>query len=224
MAQNYVAGESWDVKLATVTHGQNHLKVVRGSDPAPTPAGERETQPDIEVSRALHDLISRFDSFVRRTAARHGLMGSDLDDVVQDLRVRIWRSFGTATAIRNASAAYLSRAAISASLDIIRRRRAGKSSGIPLDAVADVSFVERRAGPEEHVAAADLSRAVHEALGLLAESRRAVVRMYLAGYDRFEIADLLGWTEGKTRNLLYRGLEDLRGILTARGITGIDAQ
>lgn len=224
MAQDYVAGESWNFKLATVTHGQNHLKVVRGNDPAPTPAGEREKQPDAEVSRALHDLISRFDSFVRRTAARHGLMGSDLDDVVQDLRVRIWRSFGTATAIRNASAAYLSRAAISASLDIIRRRRAGKSSGISLDAVADVSFVERRPGPEEHVAAADLARAVHEALGLLAESRRAVVRMYLAGYDRFEIAELLGWTEGKTRNLLYRGLEDLRGILTARGITGIDAQ
>ena len=223
MAQDCVASECWDFELATVTHGENRLKVVRSSDPAPTPAGERHQQPDVEVSRALHDLISRFDSFVRRTAARHGLMGSDLDDVVQDLRIRIWRSFGTATAIRNASTAYLSRAAISASLDIVRRRRAGKSSGIPLDDVADISLAERRAGPEERVAAADLSRAVHEALGLLAESRRAVVRMYLAGYDRFEIAELLGWTEGKTRNLLYRGLEDLRGILSARGITGIDA-
>jgi DNA-directed RNA polymerase specialized sigma24 family protein len=46
---------------------------------------------------------------------------------------------------------------------------------------------------------------LHRALGLLAESRRAVVRMHLAGYDRDEIAELLGWSEAKTRNLLTVG-------------------
>ena len=33
-----------------------------------------------------------------------------------------------------------------------------------------------------------------------------------------EIAALMGWTEAKTRNLLYRGLADLRQALTVRGI------
>ena len=33
-----------------------------------------------------------------------------------------------------------------------------------------------------------------------------------------EIADLLGWSEAKTRNLLYRGLGDLRARLTEQGI------
>ena len=42
--------------------------------------------------------------------------------------------------------------------------------------------------------------------------------MYLAGYPREEIAELMGWTEGKTRNLLYRGLADLRARLTELGI------
>lgn len=42
--------------------------------------------------------------------------------------------------------------------------------------------------------------------------------MYLAGYGREEIADLMGWTEAKTRNLLYRGLGDLRERLTQMGI------
>ena len=37
-----------------------------------------------------------------------------------------------------------------------------------------------------------------------------VVRLHLAGYHRDEIARLLNWTEAKTRNLLYRGLADLR--------------
>ena len=44
------------------------------------------------------------------------------------------------------------------------------------------------------------------------------VRMHLAGYPREEIAKLMGWTEAKTRNLLYRGLADLRERLTAEGI------
>ena len=42
--------------------------------------------------------------------------------------------------------------------------------------------------------------------------------MYLAGHPREEISSLLGWSEAKTRNLLYRGLADLRGCLTAQGI------
>jgi len=33
-----------------------------------------------------------------------------------------------------------------------------------------------------------------------------------------EIAEFLGWTEGKTRNLLSRGLADLRKILQERNI------
>jgi DNA-directed RNA polymerase specialized sigma24 family protein len=41
--------------------------------------------------------------------------------------------------------------------------------------------------------------------------------MYLAGFERDEIADLLGWSEAKTRNLLYRGLADLRESLQSWG-------
>jgi RNA polymerase sigma-70 factor (ECF subfamily) len=59
---------------------------------------------------------------------------------------------------------------------------------------------------------------------MLAESRRAVVRMHLAGYERHEIGDLLGWTEAKTRNLLYRGLADLREILESWGIGPASAE
>ena len=41
--------------------------------------------------------------------------------------------------------------------------------------------------------------------------------MYLAGYPREEIAQLMGSTQGKTRNLLYRGLADVRARLTDLG-------
>ena len=59
---------------------------------------------------------------------------------------------------------------------------------------------------------------VGEAIETLALSRRTVVRLYLAGYDREEIATMLDWSEAKTRNLLYRGLTDLRARLRALGV------
>jgi RNA polymerase sigma-70 factor (ECF subfamily) len=42
--------------------------------------------------------------------------------------------------------------------------------------------------------------------------------MHPAGYPREEIASLMEWTEAKTRNLLYRGLADVRARLSAEGI------
>ena len=42
--------------------------------------------------------------------------------------------------------------------------------------------------------------------------------MYLAGYSGEEVAQVMGWTEAKTRNLLYRGLADLRERLKEVGI------
>lgn len=195
------------------------LRVVGGSAPAQVdPPGE--SLPDGEVSRALGDLIDRFDAFIRRTASRHGLTGAEIDDVVQDLRVRIWKAFGTSELIRRARAAYVYRAAVSASLDIVRRRRTIASQALSFDGDHAPRVEARGAGASERLDASDLSRAVHESLAMIQESRRAVVRMYLAGYDRFEIADLMGWTEAKARNLLYRGLEDLREVLRSRGITG----
>ena len=53
----------------------------------------------------------------------------------------------------------------------------------------------------------------------LGEGRRVVVRLHLAGYDREEIGRMLGWSEPKTRNLLYRGLADLREVLERVGVT-----
>jgi RNA polymerase sigma factor (sigma-70 family) len=174
---------------------------------------------DGDASRALEHVISRFDAFIRRSARRRGLQGADVDEVVQELRLRMWKSLGTAELIRRAKASYIYRAAISASIDIIRRRRARKVDAASIDDHAD-NLADPHRSVEARMEGQEVAAAVHRAVALLAESRRGVVRMYLAGYDREEIAELLGWTEAKTRNLLYRGLGDLRKTLESWGIHG----
>ena len=202
-----------------MTSSPQHLRLVpneESGNPVRTPAGQ--DQPDSEASRALEHVVNRFDAFIRRSARRHGLVGPDVDEVVQELRVRMWRSLGTAALIRRAKATYIYRTAISAALDIIRRRRTRRAETYQQNEMAIESAPDPRRRSDAAVDEGELAAAVHRALNMLAESRRAVVRMHLAGYDRFEIADLLGWSEAKTRNLLYRGLGDLREILLSWGI------
>jgi RNA polymerase sigma-70 factor (ECF subfamily) len=102
-------------------------------------------------------------------------------------------------------------------LDFIRRRRARRDDSTdPIESACD----SEDAGPRapEQVEARELGDLIEAALADVPVSRRAVVRMYLDGYGSGEIGLLLGWTEAKARNLVYRGLADLREVLARRGI------
>jgi RNA polymerase sigma factor (sigma-70 family) len=110
------------------------------------------------------------------------------------------------------------RTAVSAALDIMRRRRAGRTAlAEPLEEAEDM-LAAAAPSPHGEAEAGELAGQVARAIDTIPVSRRPVVRMYLAGYPREEIASLLGWSEAKTRNLLYRGLSDLRSRLREWGI------
>ena len=86
------------------------------------------------------------------------------------------------------------------------------------DPVENLSLPAPGPGPDADVAAASLGNIVRAGVESLGLARRTIVKLHLEGYGRDEIEALLGWSEAKTRNLLYRGLFDLRAYLTARGI------
>ena len=62
----------------------------------------------------------------------------------------------------------------------------------------------------------ELARCFELALAHLPRNRRLAVQLHLEGYSRDEIATLTGWTEPKVRNLIYRGLDELRGHLRTK--------
>ena len=176
-----------------------------------------------DLSAALEAVIARFATMVRSVGARHRLSERDLDEVLQEVRIRLWRADPRGEQIGSIGASYVYRTAVSAALDLLRRRRAyAADSTDSVDLHSD-----RLAAPHQASADAEmreLSDRILGAVNTLHASRRAVVRMYLSGYEREEIAELLGWTEAKTRNLLYRGLADLRRKLAEMGIApGDDA-
>ncbi len=177
--------------------------------------------PPDDSSTALEALIAGFADMVRGVAWRHRLSDAEVDEVMQEVRIRIWRSRGTggdeSEQIARSPASYVYKTAVSAALDLLRSRRTERSR-MTVSLGQEALDVAQRAGAESALESSELTSQITGALDTISGPRRVVVGMYLAGYPREEIASLLGWTEAKTRNLLYRGLADLRERLTQRGI------
>lgn len=184
-----------------------------------------------QISPAIEAVLMRFAAMVHRIGIRHGLSESDVDEVFQEVRIRLWRAradganraLDTVPAgpaggeqISSVGSSYLYRTAVSAALDVLRRHRRPREDA--LEDVGQEPAAPSRREPEQSLESSELAQQVARAIDTITPSRRPVVRMYLAGYTREEIAALLGWSEAKTRNLLYRGLADVRVRLTEQGI------
>ena len=170
-----------------------------------------------DTSAALEHVVKQFAGFIHQTAGRHGLSPDEQDAAVQEVRIRLWKALETSENIRSAPASYVYRTTVSAVVDFIRRRRARREETLDAPGVLEPS-TRRSDEADAKARAGDVEGAVERALGTLPAARQAVVRLHLAGYDRFEIADLLGWTEAKTRNHLYRSLELMRIQLKREGL------
>lgn len=164
--------------------------------------------------------MSRYSGVLRTVGARYRLPSADLDELAQEVRVRLWGALSTDERIGAVSPSYLYRAATTAAIDIVRRRRSSRGDSLELVDDAELSARRTQETPDRDISLRELGERIEEALGSITASRRPVVRMYLAGYSTSEIGELMGWTEAKARNLVYRGLADLRLRLRAMGIDG----
>jgi RNA polymerase sigma-70 factor (ECF subfamily) len=160
--------------------------------------------------------LEEFGAVARRVAIDRGLSEAEIDEVLQDVRVRIWR----ATAQRESahvSSSYVYQTAMSAALDLIRRRRRSRSVELDDMGEAHPALASRAPDPERETAHRELEHEVVRAVATLPAAAQAAVRMHLMGYARQDIGRLLRWSDGRTRNVLHRGLMKLRTILTERG-------
>lgn len=182
-----------------------------------------DRKPSAENDARLRALLEEFGARLRATIRRlvPRKLGIEADDVEQEARIRVWRALTDETNIER-PASYLYRVAVSATIDAVRRLKARRER--PLEAPEDDEdgtrnpHVDPTPSPERQAQAAQLRRALSAALRALEPNRRRAVSLYLRGFGTQEIALLLGWSQPKARNLVYRGLEDLRQALRSAGI------
>ena len=112
---------------------------------------------------------------------------------------------------------YLWKVACSAMIDEIRRLR--RRAYVPLGAEGTEPVAqEARCNPERAGAGQEIGRGIRDCLAALGVPRRRAVTLHLLGHSVPEITRLMAWTFKRAENLVYRGLDDLRKCLTAKGL------
>ncbi|MCC6928215.1 MAG: sigma-70 family RNA polymerase sigma factor [Gemmatimonadaceae bacterium] len=178
--------------------------------PSPvTPDGPRDATPLLDA------LLERLGQMVRAIGGRHALESDEIDALLQEVRIRIWRAHPEREEIARLPTSYVYRTAMAAAVDLLRQRRRA-TRALPLEDAAATAAPAATAA-DARTMVDDLGAAIARALSGMVESRRAVVRLHLTGYPRDEIGRLLGWDDARVRNLLYRGMDDLRERLTQMG-------
>lgn len=158
---------------------------------------------------AYQDYAAIFRSAARRVCP--SLSADDLDEVVQRAQLRLQSVLESGSRIENLPA-FLYRMGTRIALDLLReleRRRRHEQGG---------SWVtEAPLDPEQERLGLALAEAIEASLATLVSRRAEVVRLHLLGYTPDEIAGCLGLSWLNTRNLLYRGLRQLKAQLRVRG-------
>lgn len=172
------------------------------------------------ISGAIEALVEQFAPLLRATCSRFAFTIDESEELDQDVRIRLWRVIAHGGG-KIPSTMYCHRVVLSAAADLLRRRRCGRvvtRYGIDPGALP-AEYIVADTGPDLVLERHELEGEIDGSVAMLSAPREMVVRLYLVGFDRLEIARLLGWSEPKVRNLLYRGLSDLRAVLTERGLS-----
>ena len=160
------------------------------------PPGELET-----LFRAHHDRVFR---------TAHRITGSpaDAEDVLQTVFLRLVKGGETYNISENPEA-YLSRAAINASLDLMRVRSRARS--VDLDEVDGEALESKFQSPETQHADRELQALIRQAVAGLGKTAAEMFALrYYEGYDNQEIAKMLDTSHMVVGVVLHRARTRLR--------------
>ena len=171
------------------------VQAVKYLRPVPDPPGELET-----LFREHHDQVFR-------TAYRVTGSAVDAEDVMQTVFLRIMRQENHNLSPNPGS--YLHRAAINASLDLVRSRSRSRSVSIE---DADFELIESPdLNPEAQHVEHEFRLAVRQSISRLGDRAAEVcVLRYFEGYDNSEIAKMLGTSTMVVGVTLHRARTRLR--------------
>ncbi|MBI4878185.1 MAG: sigma-70 family RNA polymerase sigma factor [Planctomycetes bacterium] len=169
---------------------------------------------------AFRSILEAFEKPVFQTVYRMvgGRFPNDVEDVTQDVFLKVFRSLGRFDAGRGVKFSTWVYAFVkNHCFDVLKKRRLNLVS---LDAAMDkdenqASEVEATTRPAEGEALAlELDRHIQEAVASLPDDQRLVfvLREY-EGLDYREISEVAGCSEGTVKSRLYRAKEALRGSL-----------
>jgi len=165
----------------------------------------------------LRSILDEFSGLIRFHIIKFNpqKFGLDPDDISQEIKIKIWRLLHSEKNIKN-HASYIKKIVNSSVIDLLRKWK--RDQGIMLAEKQKKVSEIKKDYPIAISLEENLRDTVAEAVDSLIESRRKVVRLHLMDMTIEEISAYFNWSTDKTRNLLYRGLADLKNLLRNKDI------
>jgi len=165
----------------------------------------------------FENLVKNFTGLIYFHIKKFSLSNNSLDyeDISQDVILKLWKVMKNEKKIKHYSS-YIKKVVNSTIIDYLRKsRRQKKTISFKMqEKIAEKRIPFNKGNDPKN----NLKKMIYEAVENLIESRKKVIKLYLLDLSIEEISILLNWTENKTRNLLYRGLSDLKNNLKENGI------
>lgn len=173
---------------------------------------------DDKKDKELAEIIERFSNFIKSHIYKYNpsKFGAEIDDIFQEVHIRIWKLLRHEKKIANYTS-YIRKVVDSSVIDQFRKFK--REEGVYLYEKSKKIAEQNNAYLSDPIyGEMDMKDLVGRAVEALIESRRKVVKLYLLNMSIEEIALYFHWSKDKTRNLLYRGLTDLKKILKEKNI------
>ena len=160
-----------------------------------------------ELERQFDALLAAHGRSLARLAASYARIGSERDDLFQEIALAIWRAL---PGFRGecSERTFLFRIAHNRGISYLARRRTPTGAG-----GEERELPDRRPNPEQALAANEESERLARAVQSLPVAHQQVVTLALEGLSYGDIADVLGISETNVGARLTRARQMLRELL-----------
>jgi DNA-directed RNA polymerase specialized sigma24 family protein len=172
--------------------------------------------PRPDLAARFDELLVQYDRLIRgivaRLGRRFGVSRDSFlvqDDIAQEVRFDIWKQIARGQVI-DFPATYIYKATIRETVRALRKMTSREMESLDDDATEQVAD---GADPFKLLAAQDQFKAILAVIRALTPERQAAVRAHLSGFQFQEVMVMHGWSYQKARNLVARGMADLRAGL-----------
>lgn len=170
---------------------------------------------DEEKLQEFERVLERYSLFIKGSIQQFHPQknGIDPEDIYQEVKIKIWKLLEDEKKIKNYSS-YIKKIINSAVIDQIRISRREEEIIQQQKHISEQKSLYTKGSSHNE----DLKEMIGTAVDSLMESRRKAVRLFLLNMSLTEIASFFNWSYHKTRNLVYRGLSDIKKQLKDRDI------
>jgi RNA polymerase sigma factor (sigma-70 family) len=177
------------------------------------------------VESRFESLMAQYDRLIRSIVARVGRrMGFRRDsfllreDIEQEVRLDLWKQVARGQLIEF-PATYIYKATIRETLRALRRQAARAMESIESESIGEK--MRDPGDPFQVLMAKERLGVIVLGLRTLTPERQDAVRAHLAGFQFQEIMLRFGWSYQRARNLISRGMADLRKALDRKDLNAV---